>query len=115
MLFRGSMNLKGLIGTSFSSSAAALGVATCCILPMTMMLLGLGGSWIAVFGKVAAASYYVLIVSGIFLLIGWVAAVRRGLPASQKWWLGLSTALTAIAWVIVVYETPINDYLITLM
>ena len=100
---------------SYAGSISALGVATCCVLPMTMMLLGLGGSWLAVFGKIAAASYYVLAVASIMLLIAWVIAARKGTLAHLKGWLVGSTILIALAWVIVFNETRINDYLITLM
>ena len=100
---------------SYAGSISALGVATCCVLPMTMMLLGLGGSWLAVFGKIAAASYYVLAAASIMLLIAWVIAARKGTLAHLKGWLVGSTILTALAWVIVFNEAQINDYLITLM
>ncbi len=55
--------MKKYVNLSYLGSVSALGVATCCVLAMAMMLLGLGGSWLAVFGKLAAASYYVLAVS----------------------------------------------------
>ena len=66
--------MKPPVGTSFAASMASLGVATCCVLPMTMMLLGLGGSWIAVFGKISAASYYVLTISTGILVTAWYIA-----------------------------------------
>ncbi len=105
----------GQVRTSVVSSFAALGVATCCVMPMTMLLLGLGGSWIAVFGKIAAASYYVL--AGSTLIVGWawIAAIRRGSARRLRGWLAFSTALTALAWALVFNETRINDILITLM
>lgn len=80
-----------------------------------MMLLGLGGSWIAIFGKIAAASYYFLGVSGLILILGWITSIRRGTPAQHKWWLGAATAVNAVAWVVVVFETQVNDYLINQM
>lgn len=82
---------------------------------MTMMLLGLGGSWIAVFGKIAAASFYVLGISTAILLLAWLVSYRRSSINRLKWWLGGSTSLTALAWVIVFNEARINDFLITLM
>ncbi len=100
---------------SYAGSISALGVATCCVLPMTMMLLGLGGSWLAVFGRIAAASYYVLAAASIMLLFAWVIAARKGTLAHLKGWLVGSTILTILAWIIVFNEAQINDYLITLM
>ena len=107
--------MKNYIGASYLASFGALSVASCCVLPMTMMLLGLGGSWLAVFGKVAAASYYVLAISTALIVASWVISRRRGSMARLKWWLGGTTLVTAIAWVIVFNETRINDLLIMQM
>ncbi|UWQ32383.1 hypothetical protein K3555_17855 [Leisingera sp. M527] len=100
---------------SYLGSMTALGVASCCILPMTMMLLGLGGSWIAIFGKIAAASYYVLAVSTVLVAVSWLMAHRRGTMAKLKWWLAGSAAMTGLAWVIASKEAQINEYLIMQM
>jgi hypothetical protein len=107
--------LKGFIGTSWLASITAIGVASCCVLPVTMMLLGLGGSWLAIFGKIAAASYHVLAASVFLLIIAWVSAARRGSLGKLKWWLGSSTMLTLAAWIIVSNETRLNEFLIGLM
>lgn len=103
------------IWASYVGSLSALGVATCCVLPMTMMLLGLGGSWLAVFGKIAAASFYVLAIATVLVIAAWVLCHRRGSLRHMKGWLLGSTILTALAWIIVFNEARINDFLITLM
>ncbi len=82
---------------------------------IALMLLGLGGSGLAVFGKIAAASYYVLAVSTALVATSWIISSRRNSLWRLKWWLGGTTALTAMAWIVVINETRINDYLITLM
>ncbi|MCR9087391.1 MAG: hypothetical protein NXH97_11655 [Rhodobacteraceae bacterium] len=107
--------MRNYLGFSYLASFGALGVASCCVLPMTMMLFGLGGSWLAVFGKIAAASYHVLAISTILVVASWIIARRRGSLAKLKWWLGGTTLVTAIAWVIVFNETRINDLLIMQM
>ena len=107
--------LRKYLGISYLASFGALGIASCCVLPMTMMLLGLGGSWIAIFGKIAAASYYVLAVSTVLVLSAWFIATQRKSVSKLKWWLGGTTALTALAWVVVVNEARINDLLIMQM
>lgn len=100
---------------SYLGSSSALLAATCCVLPMLLMLLGIGGSGLAVFGLLAAASYPVLVLSTALLLVaGWLAH-RRGTAARLRWWLGGSAALTAIAWLIALNESRINDYLIMQM
>ncbi len=107
--------MQKYLSLSYLSSISALGVATCCVLPMTMMLLGLGGSWLAVFGKIAAASYYVLAFSTVCVGVAWAISFQRGSLNRLKWWLSGSTALTALAWVVVFNEARINDYLIMQM
>ncbi len=107
--------MKKYANLSYLGSVSALGVATCCVLPMAMMLLGLGGSWLAVFGKIAAASYCVLAVSTALAAVSWFLAHLNGTLANLKWWLVGSTATTALAWVIVFNEAQINDYLIMRM
>ena len=103
------------IWAGYAGAFAALGVGTCCVMPMTLMLLGLGGSWLAIFGTISAASYYVLVPATLLVLAGWIVARQRHAIAGLKWSLTGSTALTAAAWVIVLNEARINDYLITLM
>ncbi len=100
---------------SYLGSVSALGIATCCVLPMAMMLFGLGGSWVAVFGKIAAASYYVLAISTALVAVSWLVSHRNGTLVRLKWWLVGSTAITALSWVIVFNEAQINDYLIMQM
>lgn len=107
--------MQKYLGLSYFGSASALGVATCCVLPMTMLLLGLGGSWLAVFAKIAAASYYVLAASSVLIAVSWLISFRRGSVVKLKWWLAGSTTLTAFAWVVVFNEARINDYLIMQM
>lgn len=103
------------LSLSYLGSISALGVASCCVLPMTMMLLGLGGSWVAVFAKISAASYYVLAASTVLVAVAWFVAVRRGSIGKLKAWLAGSTILTALAWVVVFNQARINDYLIMQM
>lgn len=107
--------MRGHIRASLASSLASLGVATCCVMPMAMMLLGLGGSWIAVFGTIAAASFYVLGASTVIIALAWIAVYRRHAVGHMKAWLTISTVLTALAWILVFNETRINDFLISLM
>ena len=107
--------MRQLLNLSYLGSVTALGVAACCVLPMTMMLLGLGGSWLAVFGTIASVSYWVLAVSTLLVVASWLTFWRIGSLQHLKGGLVLTTALTALAWVIVFYETRINDVLIAWM
>lgn len=103
------------IDLSFLGSLSAVGVASCCVLPMAMMLLGLGGGWLAIFGKIAAASYYVLAISTGLVVVSWWISHKRRSIRRLGWWLVGSTVLTTMAWIIVVNEARINDYMIMQM
>ena len=107
--------MKKYVIQSYLGSVSALGVATCCVLPMAVMLLGFGGSWLAVFGKIAAGSYYVLAISTALVAIAWFLSHRNRALGQLKWWLAGSSLITALAWVIVFKEAQINDYLIMKM
>ncbi|WP_298853952.1 hypothetical protein [uncultured Ruegeria sp.] len=107
--------MKIYVTLSYLCSVSAMGVATCCVLPMVMMLLGLGGSWLAVFGKIAAASYYVLGISTALVAVSWFVSHRNGTLVNLKWWLTGNSAITVLAWAIVFNEVQINDYLIMQM
>ncbi|WP_170435025.1 hypothetical protein [Ruegeria arenilitoris] len=107
--------MRGFLGLSFAGSLSALGVGACCVLPMTMMLLGLGGNWLALFGQIAALSYYVLAASTVLIAVAWLVAYPRDKMRHLKWGLAASTAMTALAWVVVFNEARINEFLIQQM
>lgn len=109
------ISMRNYVGASYLASFGALGVASCCVLPMSLMLFGLGGSGLAVFSKIAAASYYVLAISTALLVSSWIISRRRGSLARLKWRLGGTTLVNAVAWVIVFNETRINELLIMQM
>ena len=107
--------MKHLPGLGLPLSALAAGVALCCVLPMTFMLVGLGGSWLAVFGTIAGYSMPVLTLSAILIAIGWGIAVQRGSFGRQKWLLGSATVLTGLAWIVFLNEATINNKIIEMM
>jgi mercuric ion transport protein len=107
--------MTGQVRTAFLAALASLGVSACCVMPMVFLLFGLGGSWLAVFGRIAAASFYVLGVSSLLILVAWVLAIRRGSAPHLRRWLVASTVLLGLAWLVVFNESRINDFLMTLM
>jgi mercuric ion transport protein len=107
--------MTGQVRAAFLAALASLGVSACCVLPMVFLLFGLGGSWLAVFGKIAAASFYVLGLSSFLILVAWVLAIRRGSSRNLRRWLVASTVLLGLAWLVVFNESRINDFLMTLM
>lgn len=99
-------------------SVVALFAAACCVLPMVMMLLGLGGSWLAVFGAVAGVSQYIAAASAILVAAAWSIAIRRGGSHGSRGTrvvLVSATVLVVAAWVLLLNEAGINDYLISWM
>ena len=104
-----------LIPAGLGASVLAVFSAVCCVLPMTFMLFGLGGAWLGVFGKAAAASPYLIALSAVLVAAAWIYAIRNGASRGARLVLVISTALTAAAWPIYYYEGAINDRLIGLM
>lgn len=107
--------LKNLLGLSYLGSLGSFGVATCCFLPTALMLLGITGSWVVVFARIAAVGYYVLAASAVVLALAWIVAYRRGVLRRLAPRLTASTVLIAVAGVILLNEVRINDYFISLM
>lgn len=107
--------MRTYLKPSYLGSVTALGVSACCVLPMVMLLLGAGGTWLAVFGRIAALSYPVLALSSAIVALAWLLAWRRGTLARLGFWLAGSTGLTALAWFVVTNEAAINQRLMMWM
>lgn len=107
--------MKDLAGLGLMGSLASLGVSACCILPMLLMLAGAGGSWLAIFGPISAASFYVLGATTLLLLAAWAMAWQRGSLRRLARRLSVGTAVAGLAWVIALNEAGLNDYLISWM
>jgi uncharacterized membrane protein YkgB len=107
--------MKGQVRAAVVAGLASLGVSACCVLPMVVLLLGLGGSWLAVFGKISAASYYVLGLSTLLIALAWIASLQHGRSTGMRGWLAVSTILVGAAWLVVFNEGRINEALMTLM
>ena len=82
---------------------------------MVFILVGLGGAWVAVFGKIAALSPYAIGVSAIFVVAAWLAAALRRKAAGTWGFLVSATVLTLAAWLIFANEAALNDRLIAWM
>ena len=103
------------VRAAFLSSLAALGVATCCVLQIFFLLMGLGGSWLSVFGKIAALSYVVLGLSSAMIALAWITTYRTERAARLWRWQAASTVLVAVAWLVVLNESRITDAIRALM
>lgn len=107
--------MKGLAELGLMGSLASLGVSACCILPMLLMLADFGGSWLAIFGPISAASFYVLGATTLLLVAAWTAAWHRGSLRRLAPRLSIGTVVAGVAWAIALNEAGLNDYLISRM
>lgn len=106
---------KGLAKAGLFGSIIALFTAACCVLPLTLMLIGLGGSWVAVFGNIAAAGYYVATASTALIALSWFVAIQRYAARSVYGILAAGTGMMFVAWLVLLNEGLINNFLIGLM
>ncbi|WP_238704949.1 hypothetical protein [Parasedimentitalea marina] len=104
-----------MIKPALMSTFAALGVASCCILPMTLMIFGVGGSWMAVFARTAAWAPLFIAVAASMTALAWGIAWRRHQVRRLIPTLAILTAMTLLAWGIWANEMAINDLLISWM
>jgi len=103
------------VGASSVGSGLAFLTTSCCILPMALVLSGLGGSWLAIFSPIVAASLFILPLALLLVVVAWFVALRRGSGRQTFIWLSTSSVLTLLAVLIFVYQGLLNDYLISLM
>ncbi|WP_206188456.1 hypothetical protein [Parasedimentitalea denitrificans] len=97
------------------SSLAAVGVASCCILPMTLMIFGVGGGWMAFFARATVWAPFFITVAAVMTTLAWGVAWRRQQLRRLIPGLALLTAMTLLAWGIWANEMAINDLLISWM
>ena len=104
-----------MIRFAFAAALAAAGAAACCILPMSIMLMGLAGSWLGVFGKAAAWAPHLVAAAILCTAAAWLISWQRGGLRRHAPALTGLTALNLLAWVVWAREAAINNCLITLM
>ena len=94
-----------LVRTGFLGSVVALLAASaCCVLPMSLMIAGFGGGWMAVFSPVAAVSPYLVGISFLLLVAAWFVALRSGSGRGTIALLALGSAFTATAWLLLINQ-----------
>lgn len=72
------LNGPALLGIG-SAGVAALLSASCCVLPLALSLVGLGGTWLTVLGPFVVWRVPILVAAGLALAVAWIVMVRRGL------------------------------------
>jgi len=104
--------MRNVLAATYIGALGAVGVAACCVLPVTMMLLGLGGSWLAIFGKIAAVGPYALGLSTLLLVGSLGVSLRRRSLFRLRWWHAGTVLATGTAWAVFLNQNFINDTLI---
>ena len=99
----------GLGGSVLSLLAAS----ACCVLPLSLMIAGVGGNWAALFSPLAAASPYILGVSVVMLAIAWTIAYRRRSGRRTIGMLSAGSALSAVAWLLIANDDRVTAFLLT--
>lgn len=103
------------IRASLIAALAALGVSSCCILPMALIWMGVGGAWVGAVGRASTLALPVLAGSTLIFALAWILAFRRGAVRRHRAGLALGSLLLASAWLIYANEARINDLLISWM
>lgn len=105
------------------AGAGAITVSSCCVLPLTLAAIGIGGGWLGGMGAFAAYRPVLLGLAGAALLAAWTAfawrrravtcAADSGCAAPSRGWLtaGLLVLATLIVALAAILPTIENDVL----
>ena len=102
-----------LAGGGLISGLAAFIGASCCVLPLILVNIGLGGAWMVNLAFFAVAKPYFLAASFLFIVAAFVVAFwgKRKPSTKTLFVLSVATGLTAIAYVMPWYEGRILRHL----
>ncbi len=62
------MNVKQSL---LASALAAIGASACCVLPLVLLMLGIGGAWVAQLAKLEPLRPVFVLITLIFLVLAW--------------------------------------------
>jgi len=105
----GALTLWGwLPGGGLVAALAALAGASCCVLPILLSALGIGGVWIAWLTPLVAVQPYILGMAVALLVAGWVVAIGRGARQRAVLTLSLATLLLGASLAVQVFESDLT-------
>lgn len=85
----------------------AIASASCCVLPIGLSLMGLGGTWLAVLGPFAAYRSMILISVGAVLIFVWARLMKRRESCARRRRTALSLAGFCSAVFLIAVSTPL--------
>ncbi|MGI9523941.1 MAG: hypothetical protein ACR2PG_20090 [Hyphomicrobiaceae bacterium] len=104
-----------LPGVGLVAAIVAFVGASCCVLPLMLAAVGVGGAWIAQLAIFVTYQWYILTIAVVLFAITWIVAVVRGSSRRAKLILAVSTALVAAAFAMPIYEDDITQHLLKMM
>lgn len=60
-----------------AASLLAIASASCCVLPIGLSVVGLGGAWLTLLGPFVAYRSFILVGVGLVLLVAWARIINR--------------------------------------
>lgn len=97
-------------GAGLAAALTALAAASCCLLPLTLAILGVGGAWLAALGPLVEHQRLIASAAVLLLAVAWLLALRpfaagsssgtprrRRLPRMTSTLLAAASALTLLA------------------
>jgi mercuric ion transport protein len=99
--------------TGVVAALTALAAASCCVLPLGLAVLGVGGGWLAGLGVLVRYQPLIAAVAVLVLALAWLSATVGGRrpPRTTLLLLGAATLLTVLALTRVWWEPAAIDWL----
>lgn len=67
-----------------ASTIAAIGASACCVLPLVLLMLGIGGAWVAQLAKLEPLRPVFVVATLIFLILAWHKLYRAPQACSTE-------------------------------
>ena len=96
------LSVTGIAARLVMPFAALLALlsASCCVLPIGLSILGLGGAWLTILGPFVAYREFVLVGVAIALVWAWYRVLRRRSCATRRRSAIVWTSLASIAFLV---------------
>lgn len=101
------------------SHAISMGIATlfamlsasCCIIPLVLTVIGLGGAWLSVLGPFIAYREFILLGVTMIVLVMWWRVLRSGGLNRGAYMSGVATTAVLLRWIAPLWEWEVSSVL----